>query len=72
MVIDEMGGKIKIMIKKNQSNIGEAIDTDAECEPVATIPEAKLKLRSQKTQEDIDQAMEAPPEKISMRGDVLT
>ena len=43
-----------MVIKEGQSNIGEEIDTDVECEPVGRIPEEESKLRSSMTQGDVD------------------
>ena len=44
--INEMGGKFKILLKKNQVDIGEEIYTYVECVPVGMITEEMLGLRS--------------------------
>ena len=67
MVINEMGGEIKSLIKQNHPNIVEEIDTDLECGPEGMIPEEQSKIRSQKAQKDRDQSAEEPPVEIAPR-----
>ena len=62
-VSSEMRGRIKALSKQNQSLAMEEIDTVEEWGPVGIISDEKMKHRSRKTQEDLEQSMIEPPEK---------